>query len=234
MIVDWLGSPKRSHTDVIMELLSPIGSKVIDIGCGTGKMTRTLTEMGAEVIGIDPSQHQLERARGAARVGGEIFIEGVAENLPFDDQSIDAALFFNSFHHLPKEGFQAAIIESHRVLREGGKLYFTEPIADGPQFELSRLVNDESEIRALAYTSIGSAPDLGFKAVAELIYITENRHKDFEAYKRNSTSINPAREALFEQHDEEIRTLFESTPKRMMMNMSSLCQFVEIYSNASR
>ncbi len=209
MAVEWRGSPKRSHADVIKQLLSPSGAKIIDIGCGAGKMTRLLTEMGGDVVGIDPGERQLERARAAKIVGSESFIEGIAEDLPFEDQSIDIALFFNSFHHVPKEGFQAAIIESYRVLRSGGKLYFAEPIADGPQFELSRLINDESEIRTLAYDCIQSAPQMGFKEISELTYITENRHKDFDAFKTNSTSINPARDAIFEEHDVKIRERFE-------------------------
>ena len=211
---DWQGSPKRSHAEVIEELLEPRGAKIIDIGCGAGKMTRLLTEMGGEVVGIDPGERQLERARAIDTVGNETFLEGVAENLPFEDQSIDIAFFFNSFHHVPKEGFEAAIVEAQRVLKPGGKLYFAEPIADGPQFELSRLINDESVIRALAYNCIQSTPQMGFKEVSELIYITENRHKDFEAFKTNSTSINPARDAIFEEHDVEIRQRFEQLSQK--------------------
>jgi hypothetical protein len=209
MTTEWQDSPKRSHADVISDLLTPSGAKVLDVGCGAGKMTRLLTGMGAEVIGIDPGERQLERARTPEPIGGETFIEGIAENLPSEDQSIDIVLFFNSFHHVLQEGFRVAIAEAHRVLRPGGKLYFAEPIAEGPQFELSRLINDESEIRALAYECIKSATELGFKAVTELIYITENRHKDFAAFKSNSTSINPARDAIFEQYDTEIRERFE-------------------------
>lgn len=209
MIPDWHGCPKRSHSDVINQLLEPAGCKALDIGCGAGKMTRALTKMGAKVIGIDPGERQLERARAVQAVGDEAYLEGVAEDLPFDDQSIDIILFFNSFHHIPEEGFKTAIEESHRVLKVGGKLYFTEPIADGPQFELSRLINDETTIRALAYDCILSAPEIGFKAVTELIYITENRHNDFASFKTSSTAINPARDAIFEQHDTEIRERFE-------------------------
>ena len=168
-----------------------------------------MTEMGAEVTGIDPGERQLERARAATPAGNETFIEGVAENLPIEDQSLDIVLFFNSFHHIPKTELTAAIEEAHRALRSGGKLYFAEPIADGPQFEMSRLINDETEIRAFAYEVIKTVPDYGFKAISEITYITENRHQTFESFKINSTSINPARDALFEKYDQEIRERFE-------------------------
>jgi ubiquinone/menaquinone biosynthesis C-methylase UbiE len=207
---NWQDSPKRSHTEVIEELLEPANAKIIDVGCGAGQITRTLTEMGAEVIGIDPGKRQLERARAAETVGNEIYIEGTAEDLPFEDEAMDIILFFNSFHHVPRKEFTRAIKESQRVLRPGGKLFFTEPIAEGPQFELSRLINDETEIRALAYESILSLPDKGFRAILEVMYITETRHKNFERFRFNSTSINPERERIFEKHNIEIRERFEN------------------------
>ena len=211
---EWQNSPKRSHADIIEELLEPNGAKIVDVGCGAGKITRLLTEMGAEVTGIDPGERQLERARAATPLGKEKYIEGVAENLPFEDQSADIVLFFNSFHHIPQNDLAAAIKEAHRVLRPGGRLYFAEPIADGPQFEMSRLINDETEIRAFAYEVIKTVPENGFKAMTEITYITENRHQNFESFKTNSTSINPARDAIFEKHDQEIRERFESFSRK--------------------
>lgn len=212
---EYLDCPKRSHAVVLKELLEPGDAKIIDVGCGAGKVTRLLAEMGAEAIGIDPSERQLQRARAEPPISNETFIEGVAEDLPFDDQSIDIVLFFNSFHHVPKESFGAAIIEAHRVLKPGGKLYFAEPIAAGPQFELGRLINDETEIRELAYQSIQSTPQMGFEDVVETIYITESHHKNFESFKLNSTSINPARDAIFEQHDAKIRQRFKEVSTKL-------------------
>jgi SAM-dependent methyltransferase len=209
MIPSWQHSTKRTHLSVIQELLDPIGKKIIDIGCGAGHITRALTKIGAVVIGVDPGERQLQRARAEELAGGEIYLEGIAEDLPFDDESIDVSLFFNSFHHVPQQGFSAAIEESHRVLKPGGKLYFAEPIADGPQFELSRLINDETEIRALAYESILTSTDKGFKKNSEIAYITETRYEDFDSFKINSTSINPARDIIFEQHDKKLRKIFE-------------------------
>ena len=210
IIPRWQDSPKRPHTDVIEELLSPANMRIIDVGCGAGQMTRALTTMGGEVIGIDPGKRQLERATAAQPAGSEMYIRGIAEALPFDNQSIDIILFFNSFHHVPHNNFSNAINESNRVLRPGGKLFFSEPIADGPQFELSKLINDETEIRALAYQSILSASKNGFRAISELIYITESRHENFESFKSNSTSINPARDVIFEKHNTEIRDRFKT------------------------
>jgi ubiquinone/menaquinone biosynthesis C-methylase UbiE len=209
MASSWHTSSRQSHLNIIQELLDPVGKKIIDIGCGAGQITRALTKIGAEVTGIDPGKRQLERARAEEPVGDETYLEGVAENLPFDSKSIDIALFFNSFHHVRQEGFSLAIEESHRVLKPGGKLYFAEPIANGPQFELSRLINDETEIRSLAYESILTSANKGFTAISEITYITENKHKDFDTFKINSMSINPARDVIFQKYGQEIKEVFE-------------------------
>ena len=214
MIPEWQNSPKRSHIEITEELLDPLGATIIDVGCGTGQITRALTKIGARVIGIDPSTRQLERARSEPSLGNEVYIKGTAENLPFDNQSIDIILFFNSFHHVPKHNYSRTLIESHRVLRPGGKLFFAEPIADGPQFELSKLINDETNIRALAYECILTLPSKGFEEITELIYIAENQHKDFESFKTNSISINSTRAEIFEKHDKELRTKFNKLSKK--------------------
>ena len=99
MLPNWRDKPKRTNLDVLAETLDPSNADIIDVGCGTGHITRALTNMGAHVIGIDPGKLQLERARAEETVGNEVYIEGVAEDLPFDDQSKDIILFFNSFHH---------------------------------------------------------------------------------------------------------------------------------------
>ena len=65
MLSIWQNSSKRSHIDVITDLLSPEGLKIIDIGCGAGKITRELSEMGAYVTGVDPGERQIKLARSA-------------------------------------------------------------------------------------------------------------------------------------------------------------------------
>jgi len=209
MYLIWQNKAVRTHVEVLTKTLEPLNAEIIDVGCGAGHITRALSNMGAKVIGLDPGKRQLERARAEKPAGNEVYIEGIAEDLPFDDHSRDIILFFNSFHHIPESKFFDATRESHRVLRPRGKLFFAEPIADGPQFELSRLINDESEIRALAYQTILDIPNNGFQEILELTYITENRYKNFESFRFNSISINPAREKIFDEYETEIRGRFE-------------------------
>ena len=71
-------------------------SSVLDVGCGAGRLTRIMTEMGATVTGIEPGERQLERARAHPVIGTESYIEGTAERLPVEDNCATIIIFFNS------------------------------------------------------------------------------------------------------------------------------------------
>jgi SAM-dependent methyltransferase len=93
------------------------GRTVLDLGAGTGKLTRALVATGAHVIAVEPGdamRAQLERAVPEAEA-----IAGGAEAIPLADGSVDAVTAGQSFHWFrPAE----AVAEVHRVLRPGGGL----------------------------------------------------------------------------------------------------------------
>jgi len=93
------------------------GRTVLDLGAGTGKLTRALVETGARVIALEPGDEM--RAQLAAVVPDAEPIAAGAEAIPLPDGSVDAATAAQSFHWFrPDE----ALPEIHRVLRPGGGL----------------------------------------------------------------------------------------------------------------
>jgi SAM-dependent methyltransferase len=93
------------------------GRTVLDLGAGTGKLTRLLVGTGARVLALEPGEEM--RARLAAVVPeAEPFAAG-AEAIPLPDASVDAATAAQSFHWFR---FDEAVPEVHRVLRRGGGL----------------------------------------------------------------------------------------------------------------
>jgi SAM-dependent methyltransferase len=98
-------------------LLRPGFTDVLDVGAGTGQLTRLLVEWGADVTAVEPD----DRMRDALGQGAPTatILAGTAERLPVDDGSQDAVLAHAAWHWFdPKR----AVAEAARVLRPGGRL----------------------------------------------------------------------------------------------------------------
>jgi SAM-dependent methyltransferase len=93
------------------------GRTVLDLGAGTGKLTRALVETGARVLALEPGDEM--RACLAAVVPQAEPIAAGAEAIPLPDASVDAATAGQSFHWFR---LGEAVPEVHRVLRPGGGL----------------------------------------------------------------------------------------------------------------
>lgn len=202
-------SEPRSHTSVMRELVTLAGRRVLDIGSGDGSLVRRLRREGADAIGVEPGPQQLIRAREAADNDGALYVCAGAESLPLADATFDIAVFFNSLHHVPGDLHDRAMAEAMRVLRPGGTVYIAEPIAAGSYFELMRPVDDETEVRALAYETIGGAKKFGFSDGPEVTYATRYGHPDFDAMKSTVLAINPQRRPAFEANEADLRVQFE-------------------------
>ncbi|MGZ4441096.1 MAG: class I SAM-dependent methyltransferase [Gaiellaceae bacterium] len=93
------------------------GATVVDVGAGTGKLTRDLVPTGARVIAVEPlaeMRAQLEEAVPGAQV-----VAGSAEELPLPDGSVNAVVAASAFHWFDTE---RTLAEIHRVLVPGGAL----------------------------------------------------------------------------------------------------------------
>ena len=117
-----------SEAVVINTYFQP-GSRVLDVGCGTGRTTIPLYEQGYEVVGVDITPAMIDTARSiASQQGLAINYEvGDATHLPYPNASFDHALFsFNGWAQIPgRVNRAAALSEIYRVLRPGGHYIFT-------------------------------------------------------------------------------------------------------------
>ncbi|MDA8086227.1 MAG: methyltransferase domain-containing protein [Nitrospiraceae bacterium] len=103
---------------------------VLDIGCGTGKLTLELAALASKgsVLGIDPSEEMLRRAMDvSARTANISFIRSGAEEMDFAD-AFDLA-FSNSALQWVKKQRQAAE-GTYRAVRQGGRVAFQMPAKD--------------------------------------------------------------------------------------------------------
>ena len=88
-------------TEPVAWMLEPVrhegrALRVADIGAGTGKLTRVVVELGAEVVAIDPDPAMLAELR--TQVHGVPTFVGSAERMPLPDASVDALLFGQAWH----------------------------------------------------------------------------------------------------------------------------------------
>jgi SAM-dependent methyltransferase len=90
------------------------GTVVLDVGAGTGKLTRLLAPTGARVIAVEPIPEMRALIEGAAEI-----VDGTAEELPFADGFADVVTVAQAFHWFDLD---RALPELQRVLRPGGHL----------------------------------------------------------------------------------------------------------------
>jgi ubiquinone/menaquinone biosynthesis C-methylase UbiE len=89
-------------------------STVLDLGAGTGKLTRALVRVGARVVAVEPGPAMLAELAGAVPQADAVL--GAAEAIPLPDESVDAVVCGQSFHWFRRE---EALPEIRRVLRQG-------------------------------------------------------------------------------------------------------------------
>ncbi|WP_437973555.1 class I SAM-dependent methyltransferase [Sorangium sp. So ce295] len=92
-------------------------STVLDLGAGTGKLTRLLVPTGARLLALEPVEGM--RRKLGQMVPSAIPLDGVAEAIPLPETSVDAAVAAQSFHWFHGD---LALAEIHRVLRPRGRL----------------------------------------------------------------------------------------------------------------
>lgn len=133
--------------DYLADLPLRDGARVLEVGCGTGVVARTVAaRSGAgEVVGLDPSPVFVDHARRlAAGVANLSYVVGSGTALPFDDGAFDAVIFHTVLSHIPDAG--AALAEAARVTAARGAL----AVFDGDYATTTVAVGDHDPLQACA------------------------------------------------------------------------------------
>lgn len=116
------------------------GNTVVDLGAGTGKLTRLLLPTGARVIAVEPIAEMRVHIQGAE------VLDGTAEAIPLPDESADVVTVAQALHWFDQD---RALPEIHRVLRRDGYLVLfwnmrdlDDPIQRGVEDLLGPMRND--------------------------------------------------------------------------------------------
>jgi SAM-dependent methyltransferase len=114
------------HLRRIADRLGPVdGLEVLDIACGTGAWLGELAMRGAQPAGIDISSRAIEHCR--QRLARAEIVEGIAEDLPFEDARFDLVTCLGSLEHFLDQ--PKALQEMRRVARPGATVLVLVPNA---------------------------------------------------------------------------------------------------------
>ena len=120
----FFGGEEKLRKNALNLIPVRVGSRIMDIGCGTGTTALLLSEKVMDegrVIGIDLSLRMLQIAREKTGDGRVLLFRGNAEEVPCPDGTFDFVTIFFVLHEMIREGRQNALREIHRILRPGGK-----------------------------------------------------------------------------------------------------------------
>ena len=215
---------RAKNVEVIKRFVNLSGKTVVDIGCGSMKFTRILTELGASVLAIDPDPIQAEKNRDTTGIDDIKFVESSADSIPAEDNSVDGCFFSYSLHHVPASIYPQAFAEVKRVLKQDGFLYVIEP-THCPLNEVLQLFHDEEVERAAAQNAILTIAAPYFLDIQQVQYHDIRKFDGFEGFASHYSSLS------FNSHYSEadvrrgeVRELFErhgkpdyefSSPKRV-------------------
>lgn len=195
---------------IISEALAMEGATtVVDIGCGSGALAGSLVGKGFAVTGVDPGAAAIDKAREA--VPEARFELAGAEALPFDADAFGGAVFLNSLHHVPVSQMARALAEAARVTRPGGPVLVIEPLAQGSFFEVTRILDDETEVREAAGKAVADAVRSGVLELrGNVVYERREAYPDARTLIERSIAVDPRRATLVEANRHEIEARFES------------------------
>ena len=104
--------------DCLIQELNLNSSKfVADIGAGTGKLTKLIRKSGANIVAIEPVEGM--RTKFSALLPDIEVLQGTAENIPLEDNSLDTIIVAQAFHWFKGD---EALKEIHRVLKPKGNM----------------------------------------------------------------------------------------------------------------
>jgi ubiquinone/menaquinone biosynthesis C-methylase UbiE len=129
-VVRWTCRESTFKKALIAQAPIERGTRILDVGCGTGTLTVLLkqTHPEADVSGLDGSEGILDIARSKAESAAAdvTFVNGLSYELPWAAGEFDLVFSSFFFHHLNRENKSRTLEEVHRVLKPSGELHVAD------------------------------------------------------------------------------------------------------------
>lgn len=155
---------------------------VLDVGTGTGNSAVPFLESGCRVIGIDPSEKMLEKAKDKLNKWQGLFsIQRVDDpflHIPYDDKTFDIAISAYAIHHLSDINKHKAIKEMKRVLKTDGLIAIADTMFKNETHKSSALLEYgdlEDEYQPLLTTFLvmfeAEGMNIAMHRIGELVWV---------------------------------------------------------------
>jgi ubiquinone/menaquinone biosynthesis C-methylase UbiE len=148
----WTGYLDATLKPTLTALQAGAGERILDVGCGTGRLLRELqiAVPGVQGWGVDVSEEMLAIAK--ARSTGAGYVRADVHRLPFRAGSFDAVLSSSSLHHWARPA--RVLADIGELLRPGGRIVLTDWADDFlPTRVLSMILRITDRSHVKTYTS---------------------------------------------------------------------------------
>jgi ubiquinone/menaquinone biosynthesis C-methylase UbiE len=210
--------------EALLEFLDGRRGKLVDIGCGEGVLSDTLSQHGYAVTGIDPL---VGNGSPAWRVRAS------AGAIPLASNSFDIAVFHWSLHHVPEDLMVAALTEAQRVLNGNGSLFVIEPEPVGSWQEVSQPFHDETAVQEKAAEAVEEVMKARPSQRRRQYYFSEDFYDNFDGFVESMMSHAYNRYTEDQIRQQSVRESFESCREDDRYRLRHRIRMEEICWNAS-
>ena len=173
--------------------------QVLDVGTGTGIIAHTVSPFVRKVVGIDISNEMLKRAKNPSFKNIQ-WRRMDSHDLHFPDETFDKVTARMVFHHILKKT-QAAMNECYRVLREGGRMIFSEgvpPTSHVVPFYTEMFKLKEERLTFMEKDLLGLMKRAGFKRIQkDILWLKQSSIRNWLG---SSGLPKPTQDKIFQMH----------------------------------
>ena len=145
----------------------PVDSRLLDIGCATGRLCFALARLGYNVTGIDVARNQIEQARRIAEKEriNVTFLQYEMPTMPFSNASFAAGFMGNVYCYVPHRASRVAFLEEiSRVLDPNGEVLMSQTVLDSVLKNYEEVYDDNHRRFAVNYNTLEEGDGFALKA----------------------------------------------------------------------
>ncbi len=176
----------------IYNRLSLDNKHILELGCGSAVKTRDIAKTGVkrQVTALEVDEIAHKKNMQISDLPNVKFVLAGAQDIPLEDESVDAVFMFKSLHHVPADLMEPSMHEIRRVLKPGGLAYISEPVFAGEYNEILRLFHDEQKVREQAFNTLTKVVSEGlFSLLEETFFYTPVHFEDFTAFENDTIKV---------------------------------------------